>query len=111
MKTFGSCNVKKHMYIKNGEKYITLDIWLKFGSLEKMKITSSEPKYYLGRSGKGLINYLGLKTNVRSKKKKMARYTITNVSMKYNSNIIKEFERFPYKGYVRKIHKHETTES
>ena len=32
--------------IKNGEKNITLEISLKFGSLDKIKITSSNPKYY-----------------------------------------------------------------
>ena len=63
-------NVRKHREIKNGEKYITLNISLKFGSLEKMKITSPEPKYYLVRSGKGLIISMCLKTNVRSNKTK-----------------------------------------
>ena len=66
VKIFGHRSVRKHREIKNGEKYITLDISLKFGSLDKMKITSSEPKYYLGRSGKGLITSLGLNTIVRS---------------------------------------------
>ena len=33
-------NVRKHSDIKNGEKYITLNIYLNFGSLYKMKITS-----------------------------------------------------------------------
>ena len=59
-----------------------MDISLKFGSLGKMKITSSYPKDYLGIPGKGLITYLGIKTNIRPKKNKKARYTITNVSMK-----------------------------
>ena len=76
-----------------------------------MKITSSEPKDYLGISGKGLITSLGLKTNIRSKKNKKARYAITNASMKYLSNIIKEFEKLPYKGYVRKRPKQEPTDS
>ena len=53
MKNVGRRNVSKHREINNGEKYITLDISLKFGRLYNMKITSSEPKYYLGRSGKG----------------------------------------------------------
>ena len=44
MKNRGRCNVRKHRYIKDSEKYITLDISLKFGSLEKMRITSSYPK-------------------------------------------------------------------
>ena len=68
MKKCGCCNVRKHMEIKDIDKYITLDISLKFGSLDKMRITSSEPKYYLGRSGKLFIAYLGLNTNARSKK-------------------------------------------
>ena len=65
----------------------------------------------MGRSGKGLITYLGLNTNVRSKKKKKLRYAITNIRMKDISNIIKEFETFPYKGYVFNMLKHEPTDS
>ena len=82
MKNCGCRNVMKHREIKNGEKYITLDISLKFGSMDNMKITSSEPKDYLVISGKGLITSLGINTNVRLKKNKKARYEITNVSMK-----------------------------
>ena len=66
MKNCGCRSVRKHRYIKSGEKYITLDISLKFGILEKMKIISSDPKDYLGESGKGLINSLGLNTIRRS---------------------------------------------
>ena len=44
MKIYGSHDVRKHREINNGEKYITLDISLKFGSLENMIITSSEQK-------------------------------------------------------------------
>ena len=40
MKNCGHHNVRKHRDIKNGEKYITLDISLKFGSLDKMKSTN-----------------------------------------------------------------------
>ena len=76
-----------------------------------MRITSSDPKDYLGRSGKGLINYMVIKTNVRPKKYKRARYSITNVSMKDLSRIIKDFEKLPYKGYVRKNPKDEPTNS
>ena len=46
MKNCGCCNVRKQIDIKNGKKYITLYISLKFNSLEKMKATSSDPKYY-----------------------------------------------------------------
>ena len=63
------CNVRKHRDIKDGEKYITLDIYLQCGSMDKMKITSSEPKEYLGRSGKELITSLGLNTIIRPKEK------------------------------------------
>ena len=37
MKKFGRRNVRKHKEIKDGEKYITLDIFLKFGNLYKIK--------------------------------------------------------------------------
>ena len=110
MKNCGRRNVRKHREIKNGEKYITLDIYLKFGSLDKMIITSSEPKYYLGRPVKGMT-YLGLKINVRSNKNKKSRYAITNVSEKDISKIIKDFEKFTYRGYVRKSPNHEPAES
>ena len=40
MKNCGPHNVRKHREIKGSDKYVTLDIWLKFGSLDKMRITS-----------------------------------------------------------------------
>ena len=46
-------NFKKHREIKNSDKYVTLDISLKFDSLDNMKITSSESKDNFGGSGKG----------------------------------------------------------
>ena len=60
MKNCGRRNVRKHRYIKGSDKYIILDISLKFGS-DKIRITSSYPKDNLGRSGKGLITSLGLR--------------------------------------------------
>ena len=44
MKNCGRRNVRKHREIKGSDKYVTLDISLKFDSLDKMKITSSESK-------------------------------------------------------------------
>ena len=41
MKNCGCSNVRKHKEIKGSDKYVTLDISLKFDSLEKMKTTSS----------------------------------------------------------------------
>ena len=45
IKKCGRCNVRKHRYIKGRENYVTLDISLKFGSMDKIRITSSESKY------------------------------------------------------------------
>ena len=58
LQTFANCgrpNVRKYRDINDSDKYITSYISLKFGSLEKMRITSSDPKDNLGRSGKELI--------------------------------------------------------
>ena len=65
---------------------------MRFGSLDKIRITSSEPKDNLGISGKGLITSLGLKAKTRPYKYKKSRHAIGNVSMKDLSKIIKEFE-------------------
>ena len=111
MKNCGHCNVRKHRDIKNGEKYITLNIYLDFGSLNNMKITSSDPRDYFGGSGKGLITFPSLKTIRRSNKIKKARFDITNVSLKDLSKIIEEFEDLPHEDYARKRSKHVTTGS
>ena len=73
-----------------------------FDSANKIETTSSELKVDLERSGKGLVTALVLKMKVRSKKYKNARYAIGNVSMKYLSNIIKEFENIVKVLYVKK---------
>ena len=70
MKNCGCYNVSKHRDIKGSDKYVTLEISLTFGSLDKMKITSLDPKDNLGRSGKGLITYLSISTKARPKKYK-----------------------------------------
>ena len=94
MKNCGRRNVRKHKEIKGSDKYVTLDVSLKFDSLEKMKLTSSESKVKLERSGKGLIAYLFFKAKVRPQKYKKERYTIGNVSKKDLSKIIREFDKF-----------------
>ena len=68
MKSCSRRNVRKHREIKNDEKYTTLDISLKFDSMDDMKMKSSYAKDYLDRSRKGLVASLGLKTIVRLKK-------------------------------------------
>ena len=61
IKHCGHHNVRKHKEIKGSDKYVTLDISLKFDNLENIKITSSESKVQLEISGKGLITSLGFK--------------------------------------------------
>ena len=90
MKKRGRRNVRKSRWIKGSDKYVTLDISLKFDKLENMKIPSSESKEKLERSGKVLITSLGFKAKVRSHKYKKARYDIVNVSKKDLSKIISD---------------------
>ena len=94
MKNCGRRKVRKHKEIKGSDNIVTLNISEKFEILNKMETTSSESKGNLGRSGKGLVTALALKTKARSKKYKKEKYAIGNVSMKDLSNIIKEFENF-----------------
>ena len=75
-----------------------------------MKNKSSELKYYFGNIRKGVYYLSGYQDHWMVKEKK-ARYAITNVSLNEVSNIIKEFEKFTYEGYVRKRPKHEPTDS
>ena len=70
MKNYGRCKVRKHKEIKGSDKCITLNISEKFDSLNKMETTSSESERKLGRSGKGLVTALALKTKARSKNTK-----------------------------------------
>ena len=100
MKNGGCRNARKRRDIKDSDTYITLAISLKFGSLEKMIITSSDPKDCLILLIKGLSTSLGIKANIRPKKYKKARYAIGSVGMKELSKIIREFEKLTYKGYV-----------
>ena len=89
MKNCGRCNVRKHKEIKGSDKYVTLDISLKLGKLENMKIISSDSKGKLERSGMGLITSLVFKAKVRPQKYKKARCAIRYVSNKDLSKIIK----------------------
>ena len=68
MKNCGHRNVRKRKEIKVSENFETLDILSKFDSMDKMKITSSESKGKLERSGKELINSLGFNAKERPQK-------------------------------------------
>ena len=48
MECFGHHNVRKHRDIKDIDSYIALDILFKFGILDMMRITSSDPNNLLG---------------------------------------------------------------
>ena len=70
MKNCGRRKVRKHKDIKGSDKIVTLNVSAKFDSLNNMETTSLESKGKLGRSGKGLVTALDLKTKVRSKNTK-----------------------------------------
>ena len=55
-------NVRRHREIKNGEKYIILDISYKIDCLYKMLVNSLKSKDYMGRPVKELTNSLDLST-------------------------------------------------
>ena len=82
MKTFGRHNVRKHIEIKGSDKYVTLDISLKFDSLYNMIIISSESKFNFGISGKGVYYQYGYQGQIKGKEIQKARYSIGNVSRK-----------------------------
>ena len=74
-----------------------------------MKITSSDSKEKLERSGKGLITSLGFKAKARPQKYKRERYAIGNVSEKDIYKIIQKFEKSENLSYEKKRPKHEPT--
>ena len=110
LKNCGRHNVRKHREIKGSDKYVTLDTSLKFDSLNKMKITSSDSKEKLEISGKGLIYLSGFQGQSKATQIQKARYAIVNVIKKDLSKIIKEFKKLPYESYEKKRPKHEPTD-
>ena len=66
MKNCGRRKVSKHKDINGSYNIVTLNVSAKFDSLNNMETTSSESKGKLGRSGKGLVTALDLKTRARS---------------------------------------------
>ena len=101
--------MRKHRDIKNCEQYISLDTSLNFGNMCKMKITCSEPKYYLGRSSNMLITSLGIKTIRRSKNIKIKDLPLLK-SVLDISKIVTEFKDVLYEGCVRNRYKHMPTD-
>ena len=60
---------RKNRDIKNGEKYITLEISSKLDCLYKKELISSESKDYIGIPDKGLTRYLAIRIKMTNKKK------------------------------------------
>ena len=79
MTSFGSRHFRKHREIKNGEQYIILDISYNIDFLYKSEATSSNPNDYMGIPGKGMTNYLDLRTKMSNKKEK-ERFSITDIN-------------------------------
>ena len=77
MKDCGRRKVRKHKEIKGSDNCFTLNIYEvlniseKFDDLNKMETTSSESKGKLGRSGKGLVTALAIKTKAGLKNTKI----------------------------------------
>ena len=64
----GRRNVKKHRDIKNGEKYIILDVSSRLYFLDKREVTSSYSKDCMGIPGKGMTTYMDLRNKRQNKK-------------------------------------------
>ena len=94
MTSCGRQNVGKHREIKNGDKYIILDISYKLGCLDKRKVASLSSKDCMGRPGKGLTAYLDLRTKMSNKKQKSF-FSITDITNQYFSEFIKKFNKSP----------------
>ena len=68
IKKVGRRNIRKHWEIKDGDKYITLDNYLKFGSLDTMKMIPLQPIASFVRSVNRLFTSPSLNTIDRPKK-------------------------------------------
>ena len=109
MKSFGRHNVRKYRDIKNGEKYIILEIFSNIDCLDNREATSSESKDYMGIPGKGMTTYISLRTKSTNKKQK-ARFDITDITNQYFRKLLKKFKNSPDLGYKSKQVQNEPTE-
>ena len=93
-KSCGRRNVRKHSDIKNGEKYIILDISFKLDLMDKREVTSSESKDYMVVPDKGLTNSQYLSNTIFNKKQR-ARFSITDIINQELRNLLKKFRNSP----------------
>ena len=92
MKSYGCYDVRKHIKIRNGLQYITLDIYLDLYGLYKRGLTSSVSRNYVVRSVKGMTKFLTLRTRRRTNKKHNARTDNIEVVPQYLMKILEEFQ-------------------
>ena len=69
----------------------------KLDFLEKSEVTSSEPNDYMGRIGKGLTNFLNLRTK-RPKNKQRTWYFIIDITNQDFMKLLKKFNNSPNLG-------------
>ena len=97
MTNSGRPNVRKHREIKNGEKYILLEMYSKLCCLEEREVAYSESMYYMGRSCNGLTTCLDFSTK-RSNKKQKAGFAINDINNQYFRKFLKKFNNSLYLG-------------
>ena len=65
---------------------------IKLDYLDKREVTSSESRYFMGRSGKGLTTSLTLSTKMLNKKQN-SRTAITDITKQYLRNLLNKFNK------------------
>ena len=94
IKRGGCCNLQEHKEINNGEQYISLDVSLELGFLENRKVTSSEPRYYVEISVKGMNSCMTLKIRRMSKNKQKAKTATTDVALQNFVEILEKLNMY-----------------
>ena len=89
--TCGRHNVRKHGEIKNGEKYIILDISSKVDGKDKRGVISSISRDRMEIPGKGMTTSLSLGTKKTNKKQK-ARFSSNDITNQDFRNFLTKFK-------------------
>ena len=110
MKICGRHNVTKYRDIKNGYRYIALDISSKLDSMNKREVIYSESRDYIGRSSDGLTIFMPLSTKIPNKKQ-YAMFVITRITDQYFRKLLKEIKNIPDLGYKSKQAHNKPTEA
>ena len=111
MKINGCCNVNKHRDIKGSDKYVILYILLKFGSMERIKITFSERKDNLGIARKGIDYLSGSQGQSKAKEHTKRQGMPSQMSVRRTLQKIGDFDKLLYKSYESRRTNHDPTDS